>query len=70
MIRGKDRSKQAWHYVLVDEDKVEAFKSKISSGTIDVADYGKVLKSGWGENPPKDISRKIDLRFLPTISPE
>ena len=70
LIRGKDRSKQAWHYVLVDEDKVEAFKSKISSGTIDVADYGKVLKSGWGENPPKDISRKIDLRFLPTISPE
>ena len=70
LVRGKDRGSTAWHYVLVDEDKVEDFKAKLKSGNIDVADYGKVLYSGWGEDPPKDTVRKVDLRFLPYIDPE
>ena len=70
LVRGKDKSKQAWHYVLVDEDKIEAFNAKVKSGNIDVADYGTVLYSGWGQDPPKDIKRKIGLRFSTTIDPE
>ena len=70
LVRGKDRDKQAWHYVLVDEDKIEAFNAKVKSGNIDVADYGTVLYSGWGQDPPKDTKRKIDLRFSTTIDPE
>ena len=49
--------------------KIKSKHSKIRSA-IDVANYVKVLKSGWGENPPKDVNCKIDLRFLSTISPE
>ena len=70
LVRGKDGGSTAWHYVLVDKDKVEDFKAKIKSGSIDVADYGKVLYSGWGEDPPKDITRKVDLRFSPYINLE
>ena len=70
LVRGKDRGIAVWHFVLVDEDKVEAFKAKIDTGIIDVADYGKVLHSGWGNNPPKNIVRKVDLRFSPFINPE
>ena len=70
LVRGKIRGSTVWHYVLVDEDKVEDFKAKVDTGTIDVADYGKTLYSGWGEDPPKDTVRKLDLRFSPYINLE
>ena len=63
VVRGKDKGKPAWHYVLVDKAKVEEFKIQIKTGTIDVANYGKVLYSGWGNDPPENIVTKIKLRF-------
>ena len=62
-VCGKDGDKPAWHYVLVDEDKVQEFKDKVATGTIDVSDYGEVLYSGWGKDPPQDIIDKVDHRF-------
>ena len=58
LVRGKDRGKEAWHYVLlVDDAETERlFKEKVKDGTIDVADYGSVLKSGWGKDPPKKVT--------------
>ena len=63
LVRGKDKSRPAWHFVLVDEGKVQEFKDKVASGNIDVADYGEVLYSGWGKDPPQDIVDKVDHRF-------
>ena len=70
LVRGKDEGKQAWHYVLVDEDKIEDFNAKVNTGTIDVADYGTVLYSGWGQDPPKDIIRVVELRFKSYLDPD
>ena len=70
LVRGKEDGKPLWHYVLVDEDKVDAFKAKIKTGNINVADYGTVLHSGWGQDPPIDIIRKVELRFKSYIDPE
>ena len=64
LVRGKDRGFAAWHYVLVDEDKLDTFKAKIASGNINVADYGNILESGWGKDPPQDIVHKIDSQFV------
>ena len=69
LVRGKDRGREAWHYVLVDKDKLDDFKAKIATGTIDVAEYGKVLCSGFGKDPPKDIERMIDLQYMPIVDP-
>ena len=52
-----------WNYVLVDEEKLVDFKAKVATEAIDLSKYGKILKSGWGKDPPKDIDRKMDLRF-------
>ena len=60
IVRGKDRGKPAWHYVLVDEEKENAFKEQVASGNVDVAVYGKVIKSGWGKDPPDDVKSAID----------
>ena len=65
LVRGKDRGKPAWHYVLVedDEDTLKKYKAKVASGSIDVADYGQVLKSGWGRDPPKHVKDEIHKEY-------
>lgn len=63
LVRGKDRERAAWHYVLVDKDKREMFLAKSRTRAMDVADYGEILYSGWGENPPQEIVDKINEEF-------
>ena len=65
LLRGLDRGRKAWHYLLVDEDKLDAYNALFSDGNrprLDCAKYGKVLYSGWGENPPEDIKLKIEMQ--------
>ena len=63
LTRGKDRGRPVWHYILVDEDKFEVYAAMFRNGAtvphINLVEYGKVLESGWGENPPEDIKEKI-----------
>ena len=73
LLRGKDRGRKAWHYLLVDEDKLDTYNALFSDGnrpSIDCAKYGKVVYSGWGEDPPKDVLRKIELQFHSVVDPE
>ena len=58
-VRGKDKGREAWHIVLVEKDLLEGFKENVSSGTVDVAKFGHVIKSGWGKDPPDDIINKL-----------
>ncbi|XP_013392747.1 ankyrin-3-like [Lingula anatina] len=60
LVRGKDKKRPAWHYVLVKRRLHSTFILKTQGGSLDVADYGRVLKSGWGQDPPEDIKTKID----------
>ena len=65
LVRGKDRGREAWHYVLLvdDEETIKQFREKIASGTVDVANYGSVLKSGWGKDPPNEVVDWIDKSY-------
>ena len=62
LVRGKNGDRPAWHYVLLvdDQDTIDRFKELTTGGNagkhkINVADYGQVLKSGWGEEPPNEV---------------
>ena len=44
-----------WQYVQVDEDKVDEFKRQVKKGIVNVADYGRVLFAGWGQDPPPQV---------------
>lgn len=63
LVRGKDKGKACWHYVLIDNLKLAIFKEDLKKPMIDVADYGQVIESGWGEDPPEDIVKKIKDQF-------
>ena len=70
LVRSKDRGKPTWQYVLINENKVDAFEIQFNTGRGNVSNYGKVLYSGSGQDPPKDIVHKVDLRFMPYIDPK
>ena len=52
LVQGKDRGRAAWHYVFVKKHLLGLFLKRTKGGSIDVADFGAVLRSGWGEDPP------------------
>ena len=52
LVRGKDRGQPCWHYVLVDKHLLGLFLKKTNGGSsLDVKDFGTVLRSGWGQDP-------------------
>ena len=59
LVRGKDRGEPAWHYVLVKKALLPLFLRRANGGRLDVADFGRVLESGWGKDPPEDIRKSI-----------
>ena len=67
LARGTDRGRPAWHYILLDDDveKIRDFKHKIqreNAGkyTINLEEYGVILKSGVGKDPPQDVQDWFD----------
>ena len=62
MFQGEERGRPVWHYILLadDRDTIDKFQ-ELTQGEnkIDVADYGQVLKSGIGEEPPQDVKEWI-----------
>ena len=67
MVRGKDRA--VWHYVLLvdDEGIIEMFLQTVQSGNVDLADFGEVIKSGWGQNPPDDVKEWIQKKYKTNV---
>ena len=55
--------RKAWHYVEVKRNQVHTFVKRTKSGSVDVAQFGTVVKSGWGSDPDQHIMDQIDQRF-------
>ena len=79
IVTGEDKGRPVWRYLLLvdEEDTIRNFKEKTTganAGKLDVKveDYGKILKSGWGQDPPNEeqewIKEKhfIDYDYKPT----
>jgi hypothetical protein len=69
LVRGKDKGRPAWHYVLVvdDDETLEMFHTHVKSGNVDVSNFGYVVKSGWGQDPPKAVREEIDQMYNGTF---
>lgn len=63
LVRGKADGIPCWHYILVDKQKLPMFKIRVKTNQIELADYGQILESGWGENPSEEIQAKIKQQF-------
>ena len=45
----------AWYFVFVRPAKLAAFQRLTKSDVYDIADYGDVIKSGYGRQAPKEV---------------
>ena len=59
LVRGKDKGKPAWHFVEVNKTLTGLFYKRVKSGSLDLADFGTVLASGWGTDPPDSKREQI-----------
>ena len=70
LVRGSDRERPAWHYVLLvdDEETISKFVeltqgANAGKKTVSMDDYGQVLKSGWGQDPPNDVKEWMQKNY-------
>ena len=62
IVQGTDQGRQVWHIVLLSntsEEYKERFLEQAKTGNIDVAKWGYIIESGWGEDPPDSVGKKI-----------
>lgn len=52
-----------WLYLLVYEEDEATFRVKVREGIDNLVQHGRVLCSGWGEEPPPDVSRAVAAFF-------
>ena len=62
LVTGEDRGRPAWQYLLLvdDPETIRTFKEKPQGGNIDLSDYGVILKSGWGQEPPQEVKNWME----------
>jgi hypothetical protein len=63
LTRGKSGQAHTWYYVKVNKLKLPLYSHALQSGNMNVSDFGEVLFSGWGKNPPDSVRRKIDEMY-------
>lgn len=59
LIKGEDRGRKAWYYLKIDKLKKNIFMKAAQSESINLDDYGEVIYSAYGEEPPEDIQKKV-----------
>ena len=73
LVRGRDENTSAWHYVEADRALLDIFKKRTQGGSVDIAKYGNVIRSGWGYNPSPEVAKeeeaKYDLLNIPEDRP-
>ena len=65
LVTAQANGRDAWYYVQVEEPKHAAFKKQLSLGSLDLAHFGNVLYSGWGDVPPEPVEVLVRETFDP-----
>jgi len=61
LVKGKADNKNCWHYILVKPSLKKTFDLKIKARQfLELTDYGNVIASGWGAEPPKMVKDKVN----------
>ncbi len=59
-ICGKHKGLWAWYYVRIDRLKQSLFERSMATGSFDIAAFGQVLASGYGNEPPEHIRNQFE----------
>lgn len=59
LVKGVDAGRNAWYYVLVDRLKVQLFLKALNDEIIHLEEYGNILFSAYGDEPPSAVTQKL-----------
>lgn len=63
LVKGVDDGRNAWYYVLVDRLKVSLFLKALNDDIIHLENYGVILYSAYGDEPPQEITDKLKKEY-------
>lgn len=64
LVKGTKNGKAGWVYVLINKAMLPVFQHKVGQRGVDIAQYGEVLYSGWGMEPPEYVVKQLKKEFL------
>jgi hypothetical protein len=63
-VRGQDiTGNNVWFYLLIDPGKNRAFKAAKNAPLMKLLDYGKILYSGFGDQPSDLIKWQMEKKY-------
>lgn len=63
LVKGVDAGRNAWYYVLVERLKVQLFLKALNDDIIHLENYGKILFSAYGDEPPASITDELKEEY-------
>jgi hypothetical protein len=63
LVKGIDDNRNAWYYVLVERPKLQLFLKALNDDIIHLENYGKVLYSAYGDEPPQDVTDALNAEY-------
>ncbi|MFT6107060.1 MAG: hypothetical protein ACJA0S_001160 [Rickettsiales bacterium] len=63
LVKGVDDNRNAWYYVLVERLKLSMFLKALNDDIIHLENYGKILYSAYGDEPPEEITDKLKKEY-------
>jgi hypothetical protein len=63
LVKGIDAGRNAWYYVLVERLKVQLFLKALNDDVIHLENYGKILFSAYGDEPPAEITNQLKEEY-------
>lgn len=63
LVKGIDAGRNAWYYVLVERLKLQLFLKALNDDIIHLENYGKILYSAYGDEPPADVTNKLKEEY-------
>ena len=64
LCRGFDeRREPIWAYLCIKPSMAKSFRDARERGNIDISEYGTVIESGDGHEPPDEVKRRMERDY-------
>ena len=60
LVKSNIGTRKAWYYLDVILLRLPLFQRRIGNESLRLTEYGQILFSGWGENPPENIRMQVE----------
>jgi hypothetical protein len=63
LVRGEYNGKPAWAYMCIKPSMARAFSEARAKGAFDIEEFGSVIESGDGHEPPADVKQRMEREY-------